>query len=125
MASGAILRVFCVDGPCQGAQFLDLDTGRVLFSDATRRRILHLSRRPRRGHRESCRVIPDRLLRQLRRPTAEQHPPIAADIDAGHRPPSKCGLRVRAGRGMTSTAGASGHWCDPPGDPSMAVSSNA
>ena len=34
MTSGAILRVFCADGPCQGAQLLDLDTGRVLFSDA-------------------------------------------------------------------------------------------
>ena len=34
MTSGAILRVFCVDGPCQGVQHVDLDTGRVLFSDA-------------------------------------------------------------------------------------------
>jgi hypothetical protein len=34
MNSGTILRVFCVDGPCQGVQLLDLDTGRVLFSDA-------------------------------------------------------------------------------------------
>jgi hypothetical protein len=33
MSSGAIVRVFCVDGPCQGVQYVNLDTGRVLFSD--------------------------------------------------------------------------------------------
>jgi hypothetical protein len=33
MPSGAILRVFCVDGPCEGVQYVNLDTGRVLFSD--------------------------------------------------------------------------------------------
>ena len=33
MSSGAIARVFCVDGPCRGVQYVDLDTGRVLFSD--------------------------------------------------------------------------------------------
>jgi hypothetical protein len=33
MSSEAILRVFCVDGPCHGVQHVDLDTGRVLFSD--------------------------------------------------------------------------------------------
>jgi hypothetical protein len=33
VSSGAIVRVFCVDGPCEGVQYLDLDTGRVLFSD--------------------------------------------------------------------------------------------
>jgi len=33
MATGTVLRVFCVDGPCQGVQLLDLDRGRVLFSD--------------------------------------------------------------------------------------------
>jgi hypothetical protein len=33
MSSGAIARVFCVDGPCQGVQYVNLDTGRVLFSD--------------------------------------------------------------------------------------------
>jgi hypothetical protein len=27
------VRVFCVDGPCQGVQYVNLDTGRVLFSD--------------------------------------------------------------------------------------------
>ena len=29
-----IVRAFCVDGPCQGVQYVDLETGRVLFSDA-------------------------------------------------------------------------------------------
>ncbi len=33
MPSGAIVRVFCVDGPRQGVQYVNLDTGRVLFSD--------------------------------------------------------------------------------------------
>jgi hypothetical protein len=33
MSSGAIARVFCVDGPCQGVRYINLDTGRVLFSD--------------------------------------------------------------------------------------------
>jgi hypothetical protein len=33
MPSGAIVRVFCVDGPCEGVQYVNLDTGRVLFSD--------------------------------------------------------------------------------------------
>ena len=32
-SSGAIVRVFCVDGPCQGLHYVNLDTGRVLFSD--------------------------------------------------------------------------------------------
>jgi hypothetical protein len=27
----AIVRVFCVDGPCRGLQFVDRDTGRVVF----------------------------------------------------------------------------------------------
>ena len=26
-----VIRVFCVDGPCRGLQFLDLDTGRILL----------------------------------------------------------------------------------------------
>jgi hypothetical protein len=34
MTSGSVLRVFCVDGPCRGVQYLNEDTGRVLFSDA-------------------------------------------------------------------------------------------
>ena len=34
MNSGAIIRVVCEDGPCQGLQYLDADTGRVLFSTA-------------------------------------------------------------------------------------------
>src|SRR6266704_514911 len=33
MHSGAIIRVFCVDGPCEGLRYLNPDTGRVLFSD--------------------------------------------------------------------------------------------
>jgi hypothetical protein len=33
MQSGAIVRVFCVDGPCRGVTYVDLDTGHVLFSD--------------------------------------------------------------------------------------------
>jgi hypothetical protein len=33
MSSGAIARVFCVDGPCHGVQYVNLDSGRVLFSD--------------------------------------------------------------------------------------------
>jgi hypothetical protein len=32
-SSGAIIRVFCVDGPCEGLHYVNLDTGRVLFSD--------------------------------------------------------------------------------------------
>lgn len=30
--ASAILRVFCVDGPCLGVQYLDPDSGRVLFA---------------------------------------------------------------------------------------------
>jgi hypothetical protein len=33
----AIIRVFCVDGPCQGLQHLDADTGRVLFNEEAER----------------------------------------------------------------------------------------
>jgi hypothetical protein len=33
MQSDAIMRVCCVDGPCQGLMYLDVDTGRVLFGD--------------------------------------------------------------------------------------------
>ena len=33
MHSGSIIRVFCVDGPCEGLRYLNPDTGRVLFSD--------------------------------------------------------------------------------------------
>jgi hypothetical protein len=33
MESGAIVRVYCADGPCQGEQYLNLDTGRILFDD--------------------------------------------------------------------------------------------
>jgi len=33
MSSGAIARVFCVDGPCQGERYVNLDSGRILFSD--------------------------------------------------------------------------------------------
>jgi hypothetical protein len=32
--SGAIIRAFGVDGPCQGVIYVDLDTGHVLFNDA-------------------------------------------------------------------------------------------
>jgi hypothetical protein len=31
--SGTIVRVYCVDGPYLGLQYLDADTGRVLFVD--------------------------------------------------------------------------------------------
>ncbi len=31
MDAHVVIRVFCVDGPCHGLQYLDLDTGRVLF----------------------------------------------------------------------------------------------
>lgn len=30
--ASAILRVFCVDGPCLGVQYLDPDNGHVLFT---------------------------------------------------------------------------------------------
>jgi hypothetical protein len=33
MRSGAIIRVVCVDGPCQGLRHVNHDTGHVLFSD--------------------------------------------------------------------------------------------
>ena len=34
MGSGLIIRVFCADGPCEGAgpQYLQADTGRILFN---------------------------------------------------------------------------------------------
>jgi hypothetical protein len=31
MSSGTIIRVFCVDGPCHGEQYLDLDAGGNVF----------------------------------------------------------------------------------------------
>ncbi len=34
MQANTIIRVFAVDGPCYGLQYLDLDTGRVLFGNA-------------------------------------------------------------------------------------------
>jgi hypothetical protein len=33
MSLGTIIRVFGVDGLCEGLHYMDLDTGRVLFSD--------------------------------------------------------------------------------------------
>jgi hypothetical protein len=33
MPSAAIMRVWCVDGPCQGLTYADLNAGRVLFGD--------------------------------------------------------------------------------------------
>jgi hypothetical protein len=32
MQAHAIVRVFCVDGPCHGLHYLDVDSGRILFS---------------------------------------------------------------------------------------------
>jgi hypothetical protein len=29
--ASAIIRVFCVDGPCHGVQYLDEDSGRIIF----------------------------------------------------------------------------------------------
>jgi len=37
--ASAIIRVFCVDGPCRGVQYLDEDSGRVIFGPA---RVAHL-----------------------------------------------------------------------------------
>ena len=34
MTSGAIIRVVCDDGPCEGLQYVDADTGRILFNDS-------------------------------------------------------------------------------------------
>ena len=31
--ANAIIRVFCVDGPCRGVQYLDQGTGRILLED--------------------------------------------------------------------------------------------
>ena len=35
MQSGAIIRAFCVDGPCQGLRYVNHDSGHVVFSDVT------------------------------------------------------------------------------------------
>jgi hypothetical protein len=37
MHAKALIRVFCVDGPCHGIQYLDADTGRVLFDEEAER----------------------------------------------------------------------------------------
>jgi hypothetical protein len=37
MLAHAIVRVFCVDGPCRGMRYLDIDTGRVLFDEESLR----------------------------------------------------------------------------------------
>ena len=34
METGTILRVRCVDGPCEGLQFMSLDTGRIVFNNS-------------------------------------------------------------------------------------------
>ena len=31
MEARAIVRVFCVDGPCAGVHYVDADTGRIVF----------------------------------------------------------------------------------------------
>ena len=31
MHASMIIRVFCVDGPCPGLQYMNLETGRILF----------------------------------------------------------------------------------------------
>jgi hypothetical protein len=35
MGSVALTRVFCVDGPCHGEQYMNLDTGRILLDGNT------------------------------------------------------------------------------------------
>ena len=35
MRAHAVIRVFCQDGPFRGVRYLDPDTGRVLFVDAS------------------------------------------------------------------------------------------
>jgi hypothetical protein len=37
MHAHAVIRVFCVDGPCPGLQYVDADTGRILFNDEAER----------------------------------------------------------------------------------------
>ncbi len=34
MDTGAVIRVLCDDGPCKGPQFMDADTGHILFNDS-------------------------------------------------------------------------------------------
>jgi hypothetical protein len=34
MSRGTVIRVFCVDGPCHGEQYLSLETGRILFDNS-------------------------------------------------------------------------------------------
>ena len=33
MQAKAIVRVFCLDGPCPGVNYVDADTGRILFRE--------------------------------------------------------------------------------------------
>lgn len=33
MRANAIIRVFCVDGPCRGVQYLDQGSGRIMLDD--------------------------------------------------------------------------------------------
>ena len=33
VTSGAIIRVVCHDGPCRGPQYMDVDSGRILYSE--------------------------------------------------------------------------------------------
>jgi hypothetical protein len=37
MHARAIVRVLCVDGPARGLQYLDIDTGRIMFNEESDR----------------------------------------------------------------------------------------
>jgi hypothetical protein len=43
--AGTIVRVYCVNGPLQGSQYVDAETGRVLFTNAsdTRAYVYHVA----------------------------------------------------------------------------------
>ena len=48
MTSGAIIRVVCDDGPGEGLQYIDADTGHILFNDApeTARSVYKIDKQP-------------------------------------------------------------------------------
>jgi hypothetical protein len=43
MTASAIVRVFCVDGPCAGVQYVSAESGHVLFADDVERRVYRVS----------------------------------------------------------------------------------
>jgi hypothetical protein len=85
MPSAAIMRVWCVDAPCQGLTYADLNAGRVLFGDV--------------ADNDGCiyRISADETIDAL---AGHSQPPTSTTAGRKSRPRHPAG-RMLGGRGAT------------------------